>query len=147
MPLVPTVLALWLTAAAQATPPPGPASLTVTVDGLDTRTGHVIVVLFQDADAFPDDPAGALDSRRAPADADAVTVTFEGLAPGTYALFAFHDVNANGDLDVRRVIPIPKEPLAASRDAKGRFGPPRFEDAAFVVPAGPHTEVLHLSAI
>jgi uncharacterized protein (DUF2141 family) len=29
------------------------------------------------------------------------------------------------------VLGIPKEPYAFSRDARGRFGPPSFEDAAF----------------
>jgi uncharacterized protein (DUF2141 family) len=31
---------------------------------------------------------------------------------------------------------IPKEPFGASNDARGRFGPPKFDDARFQVDGG-----------
>ena len=34
-----------------------------------------------------------------PADATTVSVTFEGLEPGSYAIKSFHDINGNGDMD------------------------------------------------
>ena len=40
-----------------------------------------------------------------------------------------HDKNANGKLD-SNIVGIPTEPYGASRDARGRMGPPAFEDAA-----------------
>jgi len=150
------LLSILLVASAQDAPPPEPppavssgTDLVVQVRGIEAQTGGIYVVLFKDADAFPDEPDGALDSRLATPAGPEAQVTFEDLAPGTYALFAFHDVNGNKDLDVRAVIPIPKEPVAASRDAKGRFGPPKFKDAQFDVPAegGPHTEVLNLGSL
>ena len=54
------------------------------------------------------------------------------LPPGTWAVLSFQDENDNGKLD-RNVLGIPKERYAFSRDARGRFGPPSFEDAAFVL--------------
>lgn len=134
---------------AEAAPASATTDLVVRIRQVEAQTGGIYVILFNDPDAFPDKPDGALDSRLAKPSGPEATVTFEGLTPGTYALFAFHDVNGNKDLDVRSVIPIPKEPVAASRDAKGRFGPPKFSNAQFEVPAAPtqHTEVLNLGTL
>jgi len=52
------------------------------------------------------------------------------LPQGTYALAIFHDEDDDGELD-KNWLGIPKEPIGFSNDAKGRMGPPRFEDAAF----------------
>jgi len=40
-----------------------------------------------------------------------------------------HDENLHGRLD--RVMGMPKEGVGASRNARGHFGPPAFDDAAF----------------
>jgi len=63
-----------------------------------------------------------------------VTVTFRDVAPGTYAIKAFHDVDANGKLDTN-FMGIPKEPYGFSNDAMGTFGPPTFQQASFAVGA------------
>ena len=49
--------------------------------------------------------------------------------PGGYGVTVIHDRNANGKLD-SNIVGIPTEPYGASRDARGRMGPPAFEDAA-----------------
>ena len=48
--------------------------------------------------------------------------------PGSWAVLAYQDENNNGELD-RNLIGMPKEPYGFSRDARSKFGPPRFEDA------------------
>jgi uncharacterized protein (DUF2141 family) len=35
---------------------------------------------------------------------------------------------------------MPKEPVGATRDAKGSFGPPKFKDASFTVGAAATTQ-------
>jgi uncharacterized protein (DUF2141 family) len=55
-------------------------------------------------------------------------VVFENLAPGTYAVSAFHDENENEKLD-SGFMGIPLEPYGFSNDARGTFGPPSFEKA------------------
>jgi len=62
------------------------------------------------------------------------TVEFKvsGLEEGTYAVSVFHDENNNGELDAN-FIGIPTEPYAFSNNAKGRFGPPSFEDCQFTI--------------
>ncbi|MET0982590.1 MAG: DUF2141 domain-containing protein [Telluria sp.] len=67
-------------------------------------------------------------SGSAPAQAGETTVVIKGVPSGTWAVLAYQDENSNGELD-RNLIGIPKEPYGFSRDARSKFGPPRFEDA------------------
>ena len=62
-------------------------------------------------------------------------------APGTYGISSYHDKNDNGRMDLG-AMRIPKEAYAASNDARGSFGPPKFEDAKFTYEGG----LLELSA-
>lgn len=59
----------------------------------------------------------------------------EGLAVGEYSLVVFHDINLNGDLD-RGAFGRPIEPYTFSRNVRGRFGTPSFEDTRFALTAG-----------
>ncbi len=73
-------------------------------------------------------------SGKAAAQAGSVVVTIDGVPPGTYAAQAFQDANDNGVID-RNWFGVPVEGLGFSNDAAFRFGPPRFADAAFSLPA------------
>lgn len=55
--------------------------------------------------------------------------------PGTYALIAHHDRNANDDLD-RPVFQLPLEPYGYSNGAWTSIGLPAFEEVAFEVGDG-----------
>lgn len=110
------------------------AELTVLIDNVADDTGQVLVGLFDKAESFP---KALLRGERVSASArDAsgrVKVVFSGLAPGRYALSAFHDRDANGQLN-SNMMGLPTEPYGFSRDARGNFGPPAFSDAALDVP-------------
>lgn len=69
------------------------------------------------------------------ANGDQVTLVFKDVPTGKYAFSAYHDENANGKMD-RNLIGIPTEGYAFSRDARGRRGPPSFDDAVFEVKDG-----------
>ena len=71
-----------------------------------------------------------------PAQAGATTVIVKDVPPGTWAVLAYQDENNNGELD-RNLIGLPKEPYGFSRDARNKFGPPRFDDAAIEVGDAP----------
>jgi len=62
---------------------------------------------------------------------------------GEYAVAVFADSNENGKLD-NNFFGIPKEPVGVSRNAKGRFGPPAFADAAFRVGDGVTSQTIQL---
>jgi len=59
-------------------------------------------------------------------------VIFDGLDYGEYAISSFVDENNNGLLDTN-FFGMPKEPIAFSKNAKIRFGPPKFKDAKFLI--------------
>lgn len=60
---------------------------------------------------------------------------FTGIPEGVYGLSAFHDENENGKLDTN-FLGMPVEDYCASRNARGTFGPPSFEDARFSYKGG-----------
>ena len=71
-------------------------------------------------------------SASVPAQPGETVVSLKDIPPGTWAVLAYQDANDNGQLD-RNFIGIPSENYGFSRDARGRFGPPGFEDAAIGV--------------
>lgn len=104
------------------------ASIEVRVQGVAGGKGKVLVAVC-DKTTFLKDCAY---SGSAPALEGETIVTVDNVPTGSWAVLSYQDENDNGKLD-RNVLGIPKERYAFSRDARGRFGPPSFEDAAFVL--------------
>lgn len=65
-------------------------------------------------------------------DAQIGPVIIQNIANGTYAVQLFHDLDSDFKLKTG-AFGIPKEPWGMSNDAKGKFGPPKFEDAAIEI--------------
>ena len=63
---------------------------------------------------------------------ETATVTFTDLPKGEYAVSVYHDENANGVMD-KNMFGIPSEDYAASNNAKGVMGPPKYADAKFKI--------------
>ena len=131
------LLALLLAAAIPPPAPaaPGTATLVVEVTGLKDDQGSVQVALHASEDGFPTRPEKALRQASVPISGGRARAVFEGLAPGGYAVAAYHDENGDGRLDTG-FLGIPSEGLAASNDAKGFMGPPSFEKARVEVGPG-----------
>ena len=107
------------------------ARIVVTIIGFESDAGQVLVALWNDPEHFPTGGNHIAASRAVIKDR-AAQVEFADVAQGGYALSVFHDENDNGELDTG-FMGIPKEPIGASNDARGRFGPPKFDDARFQV--------------
>jgi uncharacterized protein (DUF2141 family) len=116
------------------------ARVTVTIDGIRSTDGLVMAALFDTPATFPQ---SFLKGQSAAAQMPSVTLVFDDVVPGRYAMSAFHDRNGNGKLD-RGPFGIPKEPFGFSRDARAMMGPPSFDEAAFDVPAAGLSLVIHL---
>jgi uncharacterized protein (DUF2141 family) len=100
-------------------------SIEVTVRNIRETKGTVRVGLFNnDADFLKN----AVDGKIVKANSAEVTVVFENLKPGDYAVSVIHDKNENGKLD-KNFIGIPKEGFAFGNNAMNTFGPPDFNDA------------------
>ena len=139
--MLPQILLLWLllpafTIAAQPVPE---GVIHADVDGLRSGKGQVMCALYSSADGYPRDGNKAMAYSSSTILNGHGECKFTGIRPGKYAVSVFHDENSNGKLDAN-FMGIPKEGVGASNNAKGHFGPPMFEDAAFQFPGG-HLEL------
>lgn len=105
-------------------------SLSIEVQHLSHDKGEVIAYLYNDASAFPTKPKLAIAQQASKIIKNQAHLSFTNLQAGVYAIAVIHDENGNRKLD-SNWLGIPKEPVGASNDAKGHFGPPKFEDAKF----------------
>lgn len=99
--------------------------LQVTVTNIKGHKGNIIVGIFDSNENFLKKP---LDGRMEKASGDSITVVFENLKPGKYAVSVLHDANKNKDLDKNK-LGIPKEGFGFSNNVIGAMGPPSFERA------------------
>lgn len=102
--------------------------LRVLLEGIQTGEGK-LMVMVGDAAAF-DGKGPAAAQVILPARTGTVVFATDALPPGDYAIRVMHDVNGNGELD-SNLVGMPKEPWGMSNNARGNFGPPKFEDAKF----------------
>lgn len=114
------------------------ATLEIAVTGLNRSEGRVRIAIWASAATFLKEPLRATEVA-VPNGSASVQVRFEDLPAGRIAASVIHDLNNNQRLDTG-FAGIPKEPYGFSRAARGRFGPPSFDDAAFTV-AGPVTRM------
>jgi uncharacterized protein (DUF2141 family) len=134
------VFGLALLMAATAQGGQASASLTLTIDNIRHDTGALMIAVHSQETGFD----GAVGGKQVAVDGDSVvTVEFNGLAPGRYALRVFHDVNGNGALDTN-VMGIPVEPFGFSNNVMGMMGPPSFDQAAFEIAPGGNDHVISL---
>lgn len=116
-----------LTAAASAPPP----TVEVSVTGLRSTKGQVLVCLTTNPKAFPDCSKDKSSVRMAVKAADAGDFLIHAPATGTYAIAVVHDENSNNKMDT--AIFLPKEGFGFSRNPTITVGPPSFKAASFAV--------------
>ncbi|WP_404714229.1 DUF2141 domain-containing protein [Sphingomonas sp. MMS24-J13] len=106
------------------------ADFTVAASGVVPGPGAIRFALYRGPDGFRhEDRAYRILS--APADKALVTVRFQDLPPGRYAVMAYHDANDNKKLDLRFGM-FPKEGWGLSNNPK-IMGPPSFGPSAVTV--------------
>ncbi|MDR6846128.1 DUF2141 domain-containing protein [Flavobacterium granuli] len=103
--------------------------LTVSVSDLKSNTGSLTAELYNTKEKFLKTSYKTVSS---PIKSNMATVTFTGIPKGEYTVLVYHDENKNGKLD-KYIIGMPKESVACSNNAKGFMGPPKYEDAKFMV--------------
>ena len=127
--------------------PAGADELRVTVEGIRSAQGTVLIGLYDSPESFEKAVEGAgkegflIDPDRFGAVALRANaamksaVVFSNLEPGRYAAVAFHDENGNGKLD-KNFLGVPAEPYGFSNNAEGFLSPPSFDEAAMVLGDG-----------
>ncbi|MGI9552006.1 MAG: DUF2141 domain-containing protein [Aurantibacter sp.] len=103
-------------------------TVTVTIENVLSDDGTILGSLHSQ-DTFMKGPG--VNNAIAPAKAGEVTLTFENVEPGTYAIMVMHDANDNNQMDMEPS-GMPKESYATSGEMN-LYGPPTFEGAKFEV--------------
>ncbi|MFY8141718.1 MAG: DUF2141 domain-containing protein [Caulobacter sp.] len=119
-------------AALAAEPAAEPATLTITFEGITQVSGEIRGQLFASEAAYGGKGGAPAAMFALPVAGGSVSTTVTGLAPGRYAIRAFHDVDGDGQMGANP-FGIPTEPFAFSNNARGAFGPATWSDAAFEV--------------
>lgn len=107
----------------------GASVVEVAVSGVRDNRGHVRVAICPSQEFLKEQ---CIHSSRAPAKPGMVVVRVTGVPPGTYAVQAWHDEHDRGRIE-RNFLGIPRQGVGFSNDPSFRFGPPLFQDAAFLV--------------
>ena len=125
--------------------PVGATDLDIEVRGIRSGDGQVLVAIHgaESRASFPSGP-GAARVLGEPARTGTLRFVARDLAPGLYAVSAFHDENGNGELDTN-LVGIPTEGYGFGNNASGVLGPPGFEAAAVTVGEAPAASSLTLN--
>lgn len=121
----------------------GPAraeTLTIVIEDIRQASGTVEVEVLAGRLQFDGDGAAA--RLRQAAEQGTMTLVVDDILPGEYALRVLHDINGNGELDMN-LMGIPVEPYAFSNNARGTYGPAKWEDVRFMI-KGNTTQVVRL---
>lgn len=109
--------------------------LTITVEGIESLKGNVIIGLYNKAKGFADNDA-AIDGAEVKVTEKKVSYTFNDLQAGDYAVALFHDENSDGKLNTN-VVGYPTEKYGFSNNKFGTFGSvPKFDKAKVKVGEG-----------
>ena len=104
------------------------ANIKITIENVLSEEGSVIASLHNE-DTFLKSPG--VKTAKEPAKKGEVTLLFENVSPGTYAILAIHDSNSNNSIDFD-ASGMPLESYGQTGDINP-FGPPIFADAKFEV--------------
>ena len=117
------------------------ASLTVGVTAIKEDTGAIMLALYDNADAYngsgPSTKAARID-----VEGGKVSIEFDDLPPGRYAIKLYHDANSTGELDTN-IMGLPIEAYGFSGKAES-LGPPPFDTAAVEIVAGENSVTVRL---
>jgi len=118
------------------------ATLVIHVHNLSPKGGVLRLGLYDQA-RYPDDDSTPVASADVKAEDGDNVITLTNLAPGTYAIQTFQDVNDNNKMDTSW-LGLPLEPFGFSRDAQPHLSKPRFAAVKFDVVPGLNVQTLHM---
>jgi len=120
------------------------ADLRVQVNSVQSRHGVMRFALYNRASGFPTHEGRFAYLDVPVPETGSVVAVFTDLAPGAYAVAAYHDENGNGEFD-QGFLGLPLEGYGFSRDASGFLSAPSFSSAAVLLEEGGKTIRIRLS--
>ncbi|AOS83401.1 hypothetical protein BIU88_04130 [Chlorobaculum limnaeum] len=121
----------------------GSGTITIRIAGLRNTNGNLSVALFDAKKGFPGKFENAIRKAVVPAAGTEHFAVFGDVPFGRYAVAVRHDENGNGKLDTN-ILGMPKEGVGTSNNPKSKFGPPSFDDAAFLLDSDSRELVVNL---
>jgi uncharacterized protein (DUF2141 family) len=107
------------------------ARIVITITGLKSNEGGIYVGLYATPSKFLNGTQVDV-MRKVRASTAPITVVFDNLRPGTYAVGAYHDENNNDHLDTN-FVGLPTEGYALSNGVRAVISKPTFQQAAFTI--------------
>ncbi len=104
--------------------------LSVTITGLKSNKGHVLISVYKDGNGYPKEVDKAVRRAKLTINNKTASISFSGLASGNYAIAILHDENDDEKMNTN-FFGLPKEGYGFSNNVMGTFGPPSFSKASF----------------
>ncbi len=109
------------------------SKINIEVNNLRSKQGMLYFSLFKSGDGFPSEYEKAFKRGKIEIDkSDVVKFSFDNIPAGTYAISLFHDEDNDGKVKMNKM-KMPLEGTGASNNARGKMGPPKYNDALFEV--------------
>jgi len=121
------------------------ATLDISVSGLRSSKGNVLVCLSSNPKYFPDCGKDKDARKIKVATSNASHLQITKVLPGTYAVALIHDENANGKMDMSLFLP--REGFGFSRNPKIGMGAPKFQSSQFTVGADNQSYIVKMKYI
>ena len=115
--------------------------LTLLIKGYEQQQGVTYLSLYDNAENFDSMNGKSIANVQHQIQGDTLSISFNRLSKGEYAISLYHDANNNRKLD-RNLLGIPSEQYGFSNDAVA-FGPAKFDKASFKLD-GDKTVVINL---
>lgn len=103
--------------------------LVITIENVSPGIGEIFVAVYDHPDSYLNEEL-AVFKKIIKATDSVQSIGFHDVPTGYYAIAVYQDLNSNGKLDTK-TFGIPKEPFGFSNNARGRFGPPKFDATKF----------------
>lgn len=107
-------------------------TIVVNIDGFSSNDGSAMVAIYNSENNFLEKRYKGEFSK---INDYKVSLSFDEIPDGTYAISVVHDEDNNGKLNMLMGF-YPSEDTGSSNNAPARFGPPKWEDAKFEVKNG-----------
>ena len=104
----------------------------IEVDGFENLDGNLAIAINNNSEQFSSNTESYKDTI-VDVVANNMTITIEGIVPGTYAISVFHDEDKDGELDLSGLLGIPSEGFGFSNNPTIGFSQPEFNDCDFVI--------------
>jgi uncharacterized protein (DUF2141 family) len=111
------------------------SQVTVLIEGFRNDRGDALLALFRVAGDFPEQPERAERRELTKIVDGKARIVLSGLQPGVFALSVLHDEDGDRKLKTG-LFGIPREGIGFSRNARGTFGPPKFDSARLSLQPG-----------